>query len=398
MFVFWFGVLPALFTVSLYQLAPLQWKTLDAVAIYAFVVNLIEIYVRCYVFGYLRFVDMVNQPDPLLIQVSNQIWRERIGESDDGFGYIHVTADDYQWAAAKNIWDRQRLTWVNRIELWWASVSLIIVVAVLIADSSQHSLLRFWLHMPVLTRVFTLLLVNRTLVLSLYTVIPNFVSLLGVAIAFVCTWARIGSTLFADKEKIVLPDSYSQKPSGGFFQTFPDAVLTLLEVMVGQGWSSIMYLYVLSTRYIYAVYFVVYFVVIAMFIANIFVGLVLAGTGAKAKKKQKNYTTETEKNRTFFLLCKNMLCAGIEELQDREYDSLLISQCFDGTQQQFLQLATSSLEELESERRKNEKKITKIKHLVKLRLKRKQQRKKQPKKSEVWGIRKLFSVDYWSDE
>ncbi|ETO19799.1 hypothetical protein RFI_17433 [Reticulomyxa filosa] len=398
--IFWFGVLPSLFSAALYRLAPLHSNVLDVVAIYCFIINLLEIFGRCYVFGYMRFIDMVNQPDPLLIQVSSQIWRETIGQSDDGLEYIHVTSDDYQWAAThvkprkplekrsgsnflfairwewggggemlKSPWDKQRLTWINRIELWWAAVSLIVVIVILSIDPSQKSLLRFWLHMPVLTRVFTLLLVNQRLVLSLYTVIPNFVSLLGLAIAFVYAWARVGTTLFADKERVVLSQSYSQRPNGSFFRTFPDTILTLLSVMVGQGWSSIIPFYVCG-KYICWSHF------------------------SRYKQSKTNQNTKPIKKKDTCVL----MYIGIEELEDRENDLDLISQCFDGTQTEFLEMASESLEQLEAKRRRDEKKIVKIKNLVKLRNKRKQQRKKDRKQSDAWEVRKLFSVNYWSGE
>merc|ERR1712176_1015621 len=65
------------------------------------------------------------------------------------------------------------------------------------------------------------------------------------------------------------------------------SMLTLLQLMVGEGWHEIMYLNVIATRIEYSLYFILYIVIVTLIISNIFVGLFLSEIeGLDAKQSE----------------------------------------------------------------------------------------------------------------
>merc|ERR1712228_437469 len=100
-------------------------------------------------------------------------------------------------------------------------------------------------------------------------------NLLAFWFIFMFIWARIGCTLFATKTEIVLDEIY-QTAADARFDTLGSSILTLLQLMVGEGWHEIMYLNIIATRIEYSVYFVAYIVIVTLIISNIFVGLFLS--------------------------------------------------------------------------------------------------------------------------
>merc|ERR1712176_1363309 len=65
------------------------------------------------------------------------------------------------------------------------------------------------------------------------------------------------------------------------------SMLTLLQLIVGEGWHEIMYLNVIATRIEYSLYFILYIVIVTLIISNIFVGLFLSEIeGLDAKQSE----------------------------------------------------------------------------------------------------------------
>jgi len=60
------------------------------------------------------------------------------------------------------------------------------------------------------------------------------------------------------------------------FNSLRYAILTLIQLMIGEGWHEIMYSNTIATEQWGCLYFIVYILVVAIIIANIFVGLLLA--------------------------------------------------------------------------------------------------------------------------
>merc|ERR1712233_85893 len=60
------------------------------------------------------------------------------------------------------------------------------------------------------------------------------------------------------------------------FDSLGGAILTLLQLMVGEGWHEIMYLNIIATRIEYSLYFIGYIIIVTLIISNIFIGLFLS--------------------------------------------------------------------------------------------------------------------------
>jgi len=95
---------------------------------------------------------------------------------------------------------------------------------------------------------------------------------------FIYTWARIGCTAFGDDRRdIVIDEIY--EPADGMVANFNSlnyAILTLVQLMIGEGWHEIMYTNTIATTSWGSLYFIFYIGMVAIIIANIFVGLLLA--------------------------------------------------------------------------------------------------------------------------
>merc|ERR550525_1342454 len=139
----------------------------------------------------------------------------------------------------------------------------------------------------VLSRIFTVLPTNRDLLYVVSTVLTKLLQIIAVLSLFIYVWARIGCTAFGDDQKdIVLEEIY--EPSSGMIANFNSlsyAVLTLIQLMIGEGWHEIMYTNALGTSEFCTVYFILYIMAVSIIIANIFVGLLLANVDELQEKQ-----------------------------------------------------------------------------------------------------------------
>ena len=152
-------------------------------------------------------------------------------------------------------------------------------IAVFVYNYSDDDLLvslRAVLLLPVLCRLFTLISINRRLGYQLIVVVGQWFDILLFAFLYIIIWARIGVTLFGGQSKVVLQDIYQTQVDANF-DTLDAAVLSLLQMTIGNSWGEILYRNILATGMIYVMYFIIFVLIITVFIVNIFVALVLQG-------------------------------------------------------------------------------------------------------------------------
>merc|ERR1712013_244107 len=99
--------------------------------------------------------------------------------------------------------------------------------------------------------------------------------LIAFLLLFIYWWARLGCTIFGDGTRdIITEDIYPASANiETTFENLGEAMLSLIQLMIGEGWHEIMYYNVMSTSLFFSSYFVLYIVVVTMIIANVFVGL-----------------------------------------------------------------------------------------------------------------------------
>ncbi|ETO04561.1 hypothetical protein RFI_32835 [Reticulomyxa filosa] len=249
--------------------------------------------------------------------------------------YVYVSKNN-----TRSSWDRQSITVMNQLEfaLFFLSIIGVLYCYILYPIVWGHVNVRvgrMWLEASLL-RILTLLLANRNLVLTLYTVVPNFLSLVALAGIFIMIWARIGTTLFSGKSSVVLEEIY-QASSQANFDTLSDALLALVQIMLADNWSDIMYVNVLATRYWASFYFIIFVVLVTLFSTNLFVGLILA---------------------------------GIEESEKEQEEQMMISKCLDAPGQVFYNAALDRKKQLQKQLDTLNQQLERMDLLVKVREKR----------------------------
>ena len=262
--------------------------------------NMMETLFRMYCFGIYRFWDMLKYPNPKYVVAAIDKYKmESIGKradivDDDAFGSMRLTSSQRVWAnrylravRPYSIMEKHTISLINRIELivfciCLGMVSIYPLIGLGLVDNEwQAHFEQYLLVFPliaVLIRIFTVIPSNKEL---LYVVSALFGRISGVLFfltLLIYFWARIGCTCFGDdKMDIVLGDVYDAADGMiANFNSLEYAFLTLIQLMIGEGWHEVMYTNSISTNPWATVYFIVYITAVSIIIANIFVALLLA--------------------------------------------------------------------------------------------------------------------------
>eukprot|EP00484_Ammonia_sp_Unknown_P014808 CAMPEP_0197073368 /NCGR_PEP_ID=MMETSP1384-20130603/210571_1 /TAXON_ID=29189 /ORGANISM="Ammonia sp." /LENGTH=348 /DNA_ID=CAMNT_0042512205 /DNA_START=1 /DNA_END=1047 /DNA_ORIENTATION=- len=252
--------------------------------------------------------------NPSLVQQAIRNWKVETGfiddddDQDNPSNLIKLSYADKEWVSfkldptpPKSDWERKTMSLVHRFEVYTIWTGLIGWIITFVAHKYVSGY-RFLFLQIYLLRLFTLIESNQRLIVLIFTIVPHFVNLLAFAFIFIFIWARIGCTIFADKKDIVGEDVYETGANASFdtvgtsvltllqlmvgegwheimylkFDTVGTSVLTLLQLMVGEGWHEIMYLNMIATKVQNAAYFIIYIIFVTLIISNIFVGLFLS--------------------------------------------------------------------------------------------------------------------------
>jgi len=149
-------------------------------------------------------------------------------------------------------------------------ISRVIVKGVWFTDDTN--LYRVVMIIP-LFRLFTLIKTTRSAVYIITKVIPRFASLVMILLMLFYFYAVLGVWLIGDslQEHLVDTPLYS-------FGTFHDALVTLFQLTVGEGWHDVMYTSVYASDSLLSTtwYFLSFILIITMIFTNLFVGLVIS--------------------------------------------------------------------------------------------------------------------------
>jgi len=184
----------------------------------------------------------------------------------------------------------------------------------ILPTSNTQGYQRYFLQFGIFIRIFTLLRSNQQIIYIVFTVFNQFTSLFAILALLIYTFARIGCTLFDRQYFIVIDDIYPIASSiiAGFDST-GNAMLTLLQLMIGEGWHEIMYLQMISEGLLLSVYFIVYILIVTIIISNVFVGLFLSDVD-ELKKQQSDDEVKKKFNKS-----KNFNQYAVNKLEKLNY-------------------------------------------------------------------------------
>jgi hypothetical protein len=135
----------------------------------------------------------------------------------------------------------------------------------------QVSAFRAVMILP-LFRLFSLIKTTRSAVYTIFKVLPRFSSLTALLFILFYVFAVWATAHISDSLKF-LPDN----PYLFRFGTFGDSMLTLFQLLVGEGWHDVMYaVMTVKDNYSWAYYFMGFVFLVTLIFANLFVGLVLS--------------------------------------------------------------------------------------------------------------------------
>eukprot|EP01084_Bolivina_argentea_P196342 336592_1 len=149
------------------------------------------------------------------------------------------------------------------------------------------------------------------------------------------------------------------------FSTLGYSMLTLIQLMIGEGWHVVMYYNVMSTSLIFSSYFIFYIGCVTIIIANVFVGLFLADIDElKTKQDTDHGLVQFQKSSTKFkTYAKNKLKElhfEMQQIEDKRRSKLKQIETFNRLLLQLkqdknkVQLTQSAMALLGHDQRKNE--------------------------------------------
>eukprot|EP01083_Nonionella_stella_P015704 43936_1 len=283
---------------------------IDCIIVLFFIANMVEIHLRMFCFGMGRFWDLLKYPNPrYIVAAINNYNKKYKKQKTDNINIERLTAAERQWVShylhdirPLSILEKSTQTLINRIEIlmFWLFLSMFFAFKLLFVWRRHHTDTndttmygsegditsssieeRYCMHLiqnAVMIRLFTLIPSNQKLVYIVFVIAPKFIALFAFLSLYTYGWARIGCAAFGDhKTDIVIGEIYDVADSiVTNFNSLPYAILSLIQVMIGEGWQEVMYYNIIATTDVHYIYFVSYFTVVSLIAVNIFVGLFLA--------------------------------------------------------------------------------------------------------------------------
>ena len=127
---------------------------------------------------------------------------------NDQTRFVMLSHNDWEWVMSNlgaiepyTQWHKRTKTMMHKIDCILMIVTMIGVLICLILNDNNY--LRFMLELLPLFRLLTILSTNRDLIYVIYSVIPQFISILGLGFCFMLIWAKLGTTLFKDKSQVL---------------------------------------------------------------------------------------------------------------------------------------------------------------------------------------------------
>ncbi len=189
---------------------------------------------------------------------------------------IFVMSPHVFWNYSNYISDGIEKQFANRFNfVLCTSAALLIIVGFIseyLTGEHNHYLLRFAAALPV-SRVIIIFPTLRHLIWCLVLILPMFIDLLVFLFLIFYVFAYWGLYLFYGKFDLL---TYYDMHPGCDFNSLPQALLLLFQLLVGEAWNSVTYAGIRVTDWFYAMYFVIFFVIVAILFTNLFVGVILS--------------------------------------------------------------------------------------------------------------------------
>eukprot|EP00808_Paulinella_micropora_P031573 g58345.t1 len=223
----------------------------------------------------------------------------------------------WNWGAYHQGVEAKLIQRANRLDFVFVNISFSAMVVFYIflsgADfTGDEDYYRFVLTLPVL-RLFGLVKRTRELVFTLVSILPRFASVLALLAVVIFIFAVWGTWLFGNKFNRILQDN---APAGNF-DNISSSLLTLFQMLVGEGWHELMYSGVqVSGQFTYSFYFITYVAVVTILFSNMFIGIVLdAFQKTLTEKKDQEEALRSAKERIANLNTNMRIAALKEEMQ-----------------------------------------------------------------------------------
>lgn len=182
-------------------------------------------------------------------------------------------------------------------------------------------------------RVFSLVDRLRRLYFTLLGILPRFADLFSILVTLIFIYGVIGVNLFAGQFTQLLQDSAPDVN----FDDIRSSLQSLFQMLVGQGWSDLMYAGIrVSRNFTLAWYFISFICLATLLFVNIFIGLVLEGynkflveEGLGASRRRKDGDDEEALDDEKVLEAKRATYAREKELQKGFGSNPILSQVGD---------------------------------------------------------------------
>ena len=194
------------------------------------------------------------------------------------FNAEYVEADDLDFElATKNAANEENINqmYAHRFDLFIVTLSFAafvisrLYVSNLWFESNQDSV-RFVVTFPAL-RIFSTIKRTRTLVFTLLTLLPQIGTVMAVMLVVLFLYGVLGVWFFHDEYEVLQEDA-----PAGQFNSLSDSLLTLFQLLVGEGWHDVMYASIRAKRgFGVGWYFVTFIIIVSLLFVNVFIGIIL---------------------------------------------------------------------------------------------------------------------------
>eukprot|EP01084_Bolivina_argentea_P055045 100937_1 len=250
----------------------------------SYMLNFIDINMKWCAYGRKRYFNLMLYETPALVEqalLKFPGYGDSTAQLDTTLSYAQRKWCNRYLGAIEPLsdWNKKTLTVTHQFEMysiWFGTFGLVLTV---LYPSSIGGYYYLFLQ-SYLLRLFTFIKYqkNQTFVRLIFRIFSKLINLIAFLLIFILIWARIGCTIFSDKSEYVLDSIYltSGTANAKNFNTLGSSILTLLQLMVGEGFHEVMYLNVIATGIGAALYFIIYIVVVILIIFNVLIGLFLS--------------------------------------------------------------------------------------------------------------------------
>lgn len=175
----------------------------------------------------------------------------------------------------------ERTQFAMRLDIIFVVAAVLVTIGTAIVSASKGVDLRS-VRLPLsitLLRAFSLVRRVNEILFVVYKVLRHIWDVAMLFMIFFYIWAVYGILLLG-RALTVSFDTAAR------FDTFPNALLVLFQLMVGESWNSVMASSVLATNYYICIFFMSWNLLVSMLLINVFIGILLSSAQALSGRER----------------------------------------------------------------------------------------------------------------